>query len=106
MRMFVSTKYLSLMELISCFRRHPPEVETLAEPSKCSPTSLIECLTLTDHLFNPVGQQGTDGASFLSRQDTRLAKQLCVDLESDVYFHNQIPIEQHIYSCSTIIRAS
>lgn len=49
------------------------KIKTFAESSECPPTSLIECLALSNHLFKPVRQQTADGASLLGRQDARLA---------------------------------
>jgi hypothetical protein len=81
------------------------KIETFAESSDRPPTSLIEPLALSDHLFKPVGQEAAHGASLLGRQDPSLAQEISIKLNGDVRFHNGSPRReariyvQHHYRC-------
>src|SRR5262245_30873887 len=59
-RMLVSTKYLSLMELVARLGRRPLEIQALAEPGERAATSPVEGLSFSDERFKTVGQKGAD----------------------------------------------
>ena len=60
MRMFVSTKYLSLMEFVARSGRCPPEVEAFPEVGKGPSASLVERLPLAHDRLDPIGQKAAD----------------------------------------------
>src|SRR5215510_12219847 len=59
-RMLVSTKYLSLMELVARFGRRPLQVHAFAQPGERAATRLVEGLAFANDRLKPVGQQCAD----------------------------------------------
>ena len=78
-RMFVSTKYLSLMELVAGLGGRPLQVETLAEPRERASASLVEGLSFPDDRFEAVRQEGADRPPLFGGHYTRLAKEISVE---------------------------
>src|SRR5687767_1262334 len=87
MRMLVSTKYLSLMELVARLGRRPLQVETLAQPGERAAARLVESLPFPHDRFQTVSQKGTDRPSLLGGQHAGLAEQVSVEFERHVGFH-------------------
>jgi hypothetical protein len=54
--MLVSTKYLSLMQLVARSGRRPSEVEALAESRERAPPSLVESLPIPHHGFEAISE--------------------------------------------------
>src|SRR5688572_28309546 len=73
-RMFVSTKYLSLMQLVPRPGRCPLEVETFAQPGQRAALRFVVRLPLPHQRFEPLGQERADGPSLFGREDAGLAK--------------------------------
>jgi hypothetical protein len=82
------------------------EAESFPKSSQRAPTGLIERLPLTNYVFKPFRQQTAHGASFLGRQDSRLAQQVSVELQSDIRLHNEnssgarMYVQHHCTCCS------
>src|SRR5436309_5121615 len=62
-RMFVSTKNLSLMEFVARFRWGPLQVHAFAQPGERAAAGLVEGFSLPDDGFEPVSEQSTDRAA-------------------------------------------
>jgi hypothetical protein len=90
--MFVSTKYLSLMEFVPRPGRRPLKVETFPEARKRPSASLVECLPFAHDRFEPIGQKCADRAPFFGCHDTRLSEKIGVELERDVRLHGAFEI--------------
>src|ERR1700681_3200750 len=78
-RMFVSTKYLTLMELVAGGGRRPPQIEPLAEPRERSAPGLVERLPFANQCFDPLRQERADRPALLGGEDAGLAKQVGVE---------------------------
>src|SRR5262245_29986667 len=64
-RMFVSTKYLSLMELVARSGRRPLQVHAVAQPGERATAGLVEGLSFPHDRFESIGEKGADGPPFL-----------------------------------------
>jgi hypothetical protein len=89
--MFVYTKYLSLMELVSRPAGRPLEVEAFAKSRERSSSGFIERLPLADQGLQPFSEKSAHGAPFLGRQDAGFTEQVGVKLEGDVGFRIGFP---------------
>src|SRR5688572_9566037 len=78
-RMLVSTKYLSLMELVAGLGWCPLEVETLAEPRERASPRLVESLPIPHHGLQTISEQGADGPSFFGGHYARFSNQVGVE---------------------------
>jgi hypothetical protein len=92
MRMFVSTKYLSLMKLVPGLGRRPLKIETFLQPSERPSAGPVERLALAHDPFEPVSQKGAYRPPFLGREDTRLAQQIGIELERHVRLHDELSL--------------
>src|SRR5436305_8997560 len=63
-RMFVSTKYLSLMELVARLGRRPLQVKAFAQSSERPTAGLVEALSFPDDGLQAVRQKRADRAAF------------------------------------------
>jgi hypothetical protein len=90
MRMFVSTKNLSLMEIVARRGRRPLEIEAVTEARQGPPTRSVERLSLADNRLESVGEKRTDRAPFFGRHHTRLSKQIGIELERHVGLHDVV----------------
>jgi hypothetical protein len=76
MRIFVSTKYLSLIELVSRFGRRPPKVKPFAEAHQGRARGLLERLPIADHRLKPLSQESADRTPLLGCEQTSFAEQV------------------------------
>jgi len=90
MRMFVSTKYLSLMKFVSRPGRCPPKVKPFAEPRERPSTGLLERLPIANHRLKPVSEESADRTPLLGREHTSFAEQIGVELECYVGLHDKL----------------
>src|SRR5215471_14878605 len=100
--MFVSTKYLSLMEFVPGSRRRPAEIEPLAEPCQRTTPCLLERFAFAHDCLEPLRQQRADRPALLCGQDTRLAEEVDVQFERHVRFHpetSHVIIVLHDLTC-------
>src|SRR4051794_32344659 len=70
-RMFVSTKYLSLMELATRLGWRPLQIQTVTQPRQRTAARPIECLPLPHKSLETIGQQCADRPPLLRRDDAR-----------------------------------
>src|SRR5580704_2486080 len=85
-RMFVSTKYLSLMDLVTGGGRRPPEIEPLAEPRQRPALRLVERFPFANQGFEPLRKERADRPALLGGENTGLAKQVGVEFECHIGF--------------------
>jgi hypothetical protein len=76
MRTFVSTKYLSLVELVSRFGRCAPKVKPFSEAHRGRAPGLLERLPVADHRLKPVSQESAERTPLLGCEQTRFAEQV------------------------------
>jgi hypothetical protein len=60
MRMFVSTKYLSLIKLVAGLRRRPAQVEAFFQAGERATSGTFEFLALADERFEPIGDESAE----------------------------------------------
>ncbi len=75
------------MEFVAGLRRRPLEVETITKSREGAPTSLVESLAFTHDCFQPVGKKGTDRPPLFGGNHAGFSKQIRVEFQGDVGFH-------------------
>src|SRR5262245_36619637 len=102
MRMFVSTKYLTLMELVPRLGYRPLQIKAFAQPSERAAARLIEGFSFSDDGFQAIGQQSADRAAFFGRDHAGFQEQIGIELHSHVCFHAAPSTGS---TCCTVLRA-
>jgi len=64
------------------------KIKPFAKPGECAAPSFVEGLSLPYDRFKPVGQKGADRPPFLGCQDSRLAQEIGIQLQSDIGLHD------------------
>src|SRR5208282_3051648 len=98
----VSTKYLSLMELVSRIRRRPAQVQTTAKPCERASARLLERFSFANHRLQAFSNQRTYRLPLFGRNNPRFLQQFSIELESYIRLHGNL---SHSNTCSTILRA-
>lgn len=71
------------------------------QAGKGAAAGLIVSLAFPNGDFEAFGEHAADGRALLDGENACLAEKVCVNLESDVGFHNY----QHKFTCITSLRA-
>src|SRR5271168_982041 len=87
--MFVSTKHLSLMQLIPRARRSPTQIKTPSQTGHRAAARLLVPFSLAHRLFQASRDHGADGSTLFGGEDAGFAQQVGFDLQGDVGFHDR-----------------
>src|SRR5262249_37683277 len=80
MRMFVSTKYLSLMEFVPRLGWCPLQVQALAQSGESAASRCIKRLAFPYDRLQAVSKKRADGPAFVGGDDACFPKQIGVEL--------------------------